>query len=507
MPLEVAQYINTLNPANPVGSDPLSSADDHIRLIKQVLQNTFPNIDSAVTVTDNQLNELPSRVSALEAGGGGGGGGGGTPINTTTGLEFVSTLPGTGEYIGQMVYLSTDGLIYAWTGSAWEPVTTSFTLNDVPPAVKIVDGLPSTATDGEVVLNTVDNKLYERVNGAWVELTFTVNAAQEVADASITVAKFAQGLRPVEIVNSLPTANNVEGRLVYLTTDDKLYRFTGTSFVTGMPFGDLTGTIGADQIAANSITGGKIQAGAISANQIATGGIIATNLAAGAVTAEKITAAAITADKIATNAITSDKIASNAIIAGKISAGAIGTTELAAGAITAEKLSTGTLLTNSAQIANGIIIAAKIGDAQVGTLKIAGNAVTQASVFQSAGDLGDSAGGGGTTIVSGTITTSGTQPILVTFSSFIGGGLSAGSLNSSLANINVTISLAGVTQFVIPSLTVPGGQLTCGTGAVLFSGIPAGTYTVSASLSCDAGSGVTGAFARNPTLIVLETKR
>jgi hypothetical protein len=49
MPLEAATYINQLVATNPVHTDPLSAADSHMRLIKQVLQNTFPQISGAVS--------------------------------------------------------------------------------------------------------------------------------------------------------------------------------------------------------------------------------------------------------------------------------------------------------------------------------------------------------------------------------------------------------------------------------------------------------------------------
>jgi hypothetical protein len=346
MALEVATYINGLNVANPTGSDPIAQADDHLRLLKTTIKNTFPNIDGPVTLTDDQINALETRVDALEAGGGGAGGG----------IQVVATLPTSGTAEGETVFNQADGVIYSWDGTAWVAVSLSTNYTpDVPAAIELVDGLPTTATDGAVVFNTANNKLYERVNGAWVEVAVTVNATQEVADGAITTAKFAQGIRPLEVVDALPTTGNSEGRLVYLTTDDKIYRFTGASFISSMPFGDLTGTIAADQIAANTITGGKLVVGAIGADQIAASAISATKIAAGAITASKIAASAITADKIAANAITSDAISANAITSGKIAAAAVNTTQLAAGAITAA----------SAVIAN----------AAVGTLQIAGNAV------------------------------------------------------------------------------------------------------------------------------------
>ena len=60
----------------------------------------------------------------------------------------------------------------------------------------------------------------------------------------------------------------------------------------------ITGTITANQIAADAITSDKIKAGAITANKISTN----------AITTDKIKAEAITADKIALNSITADRI-------------------------------------------------------------------------------------------------------------------------------------------------------------------------------------------------------
>lgn len=56
MAIESAQYLNQLVAANPLSTDPVSQADDHLRMIKSALLNTFPNLDSPVTATPDQLN-------------------------------------------------------------------------------------------------------------------------------------------------------------------------------------------------------------------------------------------------------------------------------------------------------------------------------------------------------------------------------------------------------------------------------------------------------------------
>ena len=58
MPLEVATYIHELVVTNPAGSDLKNTLDNHDRLIKTTLKNTFPNITGALTPTHTTLNKV-----------------------------------------------------------------------------------------------------------------------------------------------------------------------------------------------------------------------------------------------------------------------------------------------------------------------------------------------------------------------------------------------------------------------------------------------------------------
>jgi len=58
MALETGIFISDLVAANPPGTDDVSQGDDHLRLIKSTLLNTFPNIDGVVNITDEELNNL-----------------------------------------------------------------------------------------------------------------------------------------------------------------------------------------------------------------------------------------------------------------------------------------------------------------------------------------------------------------------------------------------------------------------------------------------------------------
>lgn len=69
MPLESANYINQLNPANPLSTDSVSQSDDHLRTIKLALKNTFPNLDAPVTLSPAQMNSpIPQGVIVLWSG-------------------------------------------------------------------------------------------------------------------------------------------------------------------------------------------------------------------------------------------------------------------------------------------------------------------------------------------------------------------------------------------------------------------------------------------------------
>ena len=58
MGLETASYVSQLNGTNPVSTDGLAQADDHMRLIKTTLTNTFANMAGSVTTDHLELNTL-----------------------------------------------------------------------------------------------------------------------------------------------------------------------------------------------------------------------------------------------------------------------------------------------------------------------------------------------------------------------------------------------------------------------------------------------------------------
>ena len=67
MGVESASYISQLVDTNPLVSDAVGQGDDHLRLIKTVLQTQFPNLTAgAVNTTQTEMNLLDG-VTALVA--------------------------------------------------------------------------------------------------------------------------------------------------------------------------------------------------------------------------------------------------------------------------------------------------------------------------------------------------------------------------------------------------------------------------------------------------------
>ena len=52
MGVETASWVTQLDTANPVVGDPVGEGDDHLRMVKTVLQNSFPSSSTTALVPD-----------------------------------------------------------------------------------------------------------------------------------------------------------------------------------------------------------------------------------------------------------------------------------------------------------------------------------------------------------------------------------------------------------------------------------------------------------------------
>lgn len=83
----------------------------------------------------------------------------------------------------------------------------------------------------------------------------------QLADDAVTLTKFANGIEPVGLVDTLPaTAGYTGPKVVLLSTDGKVYRLVSNAWTRAVDGGDIT---------ANSIVAGSISAGAVGTTQLA----------------------------------------------------------------------------------------------------------------------------------------------------------------------------------------------------------------------------------------------
>ena len=207
-----------------------------------------------------------------------------------------------------------------------------------PEVVATLPTLPNaTYYIGKQVFLTTNGKLYRNKAGVWnkdvdaPDLTGTLDAAR-IASGALDITKLSSGLRPPRTVGALPATpftGYLAGDTVVLTTDNKLYRFTGTTWTVSVDGADIT---------ADSITAAQIAANAVTANELAANSVTATKILAGSVTTSHMTAGTIDGDRLIVGSIDADRITANSITAGQIGVGAIGTDQLAAKAITSDKM-------------------------------------------------------------------------------------------------------------------------------------------------------------------------
>lgn len=136
-----------------------------------------------------------------------------------------------------------------------------------------------------------------------------------IPDGAIGLTKFARGLAPVGLHDTVPK-DYANTDVVFV--DGSLYRWDGKKYTANIPSINIEGVL--DPSAIPSIPTSKLS-GTVNANQIAANAIGANHILAGAVN--------------------TDHLAANSIVAGKIRAGAIGAEQIHAGQLTADHFAVG----------------------------------------------------------------------------------------------------------------------------------------------------------------------
>lgn len=172
MGLESGTYIDDLSVSNPTTSDGVSQGDDHLRLIKTVLKNTFPNATKAFrfptisskaasfnATNDNTFFPVDASSGAvtasLPAGSGLGSGHECTVVKTDGSSNAVTVSPDGSDTInGRTSYVFNSpygGAVFVWTGSLW--IVKPFGQDSLFETGDVLWGLTSSSRTGWIKLN------------------------------------------------------------------------------------------------------------------------------------------------------------------------------------------------------------------------------------------------------------------------------------------------------------------------------------------------------------------
>lgn len=168
--------------------------------------------------------------------------------------------------------------------------------------------------------------------------------------------------------SSLP-GSATQGDLFYLTSDNTMYRYTGSAWTNATDGSTITpASITTSQIAAGTILAANIAAGTITGANIAATTIAASNIIAGTLTATQIAASTITGAKIAATTITGSNLVANTITASQIAASTITTTQIAAATIQGGDIAASTITASNLTISSLSAINANVGTLTAGTI-------------------------------------------------------------------------------------------------------------------------------------------
>lgn len=176
MPLESATVIPQLDPDNPLGSDPISNGDNHVRLIKSVLVNQLGSLGAGLlSVTAEQINTAAASAGQYATG-----------TSTTSlliglGAKAFTTQPNRAFGVGQKIRLTSQANIANYmvgTCSAYDSTTgaMSVTVDTIGGSGTYADWsvvvfIPDPSTKINRSARTANTAITTTDNSTWVDIT------------------------------------------------------------------------------------------------------------------------------------------------------------------------------------------------------------------------------------------------------------------------------------------------------------------------------------------------
>jgi hypothetical protein len=273
-------------------------------IVGDFVQRNGSSYSVIIAHTSTALNGPPGTNWALLASQGSTGATGATGATGPAGADGAPGAAGTAAITGYLTREAVQLFSYANGGVvSYGPATGTFKVfsgnTDVSSSFSL-----STLSNPQTLTVGYSSQTYSVTGGFDANedtASLTIRATGSGTYAGVTLDKvlsLSKAKGGYEIVATLPTTDLFEGRVVFLTSDDKLYRYNGTAWTSAVPAVDITGTITETQIGTDAITTPKIAANAVTANEIAANTITAGQIASNAITADEIAAGAVTAAKI-----------------------------------------------------------------------------------------------------------------------------------------------------------------------------------------------------------------
>lgn len=216
MGLETGTYIDSLNASNPVhATDQVSEGDDHIRLIKSTILNTFPNINAAVNITPTEANYLDGLTGVT---------GSGNLVASASPTLTGTLAAAAATFSGAITALSYGGITEANLVDKSASETISGATWDFQAITAVSFG-------GITSANLLDKSAAETVSGAWI-----FSAAMQVASINLGHAS------DTTLTRSAAGKIEVEGKPIIAHNDGALGSgeiYVSTSAPSGGSDGDI----------------------------------------------------------------------------------------------------------------------------------------------------------------------------------------------------------------------------------------------------------------------------
>ena len=360
------KYIDDLVVTNPAAGDNVSQGDDHIRGIKNVLKDTFPNITGAVTPTHTELNYVDGVTSAIQ-----------TQLGAITANDWVTNARVAANAIDSDQYV--DGSIDTAHLSA-DCVTTAKIADDVA-----LGGSPTTTTQAESDDSTkiattayVVDKITTLIGGA----PSTLNDLNELAAAINDDANYNSTLTTA-LGTKAPLASPTFTGNIAMPAGSIDHGFLAADCVDGDNLADnavdsehyTDGSIDTAHFAAGAVDAAAMGANSVDSSELVNGSVDLSHMSANSVDSPQYVDGSIDTAHYAAGSVNLAAMKANSVDSDQYVDGSIDTAHLSDGSVTADKIG-GDAINHGDKIADGVIQSEHYADGSIDTAHYADNSVT-----------------------------------------------------------------------------------------------------------------------------------